>query len=92
MFRTFMQANDLQFMIRGHATPTGPEDGYDLHFGSKLLTVSSETKEPTVIFAEPGKKLRCTGPNAIPDVPPTLRFVQLEDQSDASPTNGKASQ
>ena len=73
-------------MIRGHPTVVNPEDGYQLHFEDNCWTVSSATACPTVVFLDPGKELHCCGPNPIEDVPPTIRFVQLDPSTDSSST------
>ena len=93
-FRTFLTTNDLSFMIRSHSTIVKPEDGYELHFTNKCLTVSSATDTPTVLFLDPGKKLHCTRKQKpMEDVSPTIRFVQLDLITDPSSvtSNGPSS-
>lgn len=77
-FRTFMQTNNLSFLIRSNSA--GNSSGYSLHFDARCISLDSHTVKPFVALIDPGKKLQGKA-KEVKDVQPTIRVVQLENSS-----------
>lgn len=80
-FRTFMQTNNLSFLIRSNSA--GNSSGYSLHFDARCISLDSHTAKPMVVLIDPGKKLHGKL-KEVKDIQPTIRVVQLENSNSSS--------